>query len=52
MFPIVLPPYLPCPACDDIARRVTTPRLILPGTDSMSIQKETHDTNTVRMEGR
>jgi hypothetical protein len=29
-----------------------TPRLILPGTDSMSIQKLTQETATMRMEGR
>ena len=43
---------LPRPAWDDTASRVMTPRLILPGTDSMSIQKETHETATIRIEGR
>ena len=36
----------------ETASKVMTPRDILPGTDSMSIQKETQETATIRIEGR
>ena len=36
----------------ETAKSVITPKDILPGTDSMSIQKETQDTATIKMEGR
>ena len=43
---------LPSPACDDTANSVMTPKLILPGTLSKSIQKLTHDIATIRMDGK
>ena len=36
----------------ETANKVMTPRDILPGTDSMSIQKETQDTATISIDGR
>ena len=44
--------FLPCPVCDETANKVITPRLILPGTASISIQKETHEMATIKMEGK
>ena len=44
--------YIPSPACEETAKRVMTPKLILPGTESRSIQKLTQDMATMRMEGK
>ena len=52
IFPIEIKKFPPCPVCDETANKVITPRLILPGTASISIQKETHEMATIKMEGK
>ena len=37
---------------DETVRSVMTPRVTLAGTQSTSIQKETHEIETMRIEGR
>ena len=43
---------LPTPAWPDTASIVITPKLILPGTESRSIQNETHEIATIKIDGR
>ena len=38
--------------CDDTVSRVMTPSVTLAGTQSTSIQNETHEMPTIRMDGR
>lgn len=37
---------------EETVRRVVTPRVVLPGTESTSIQKETQDMTTIRIVGK
>ena len=37
---------------DDTVNKVITPRVTLAGTQSTSIQKETHEIDTIKMEGK
>lgn len=38
--------------CEETARRVVTPSVVLPGTESTSIQKETQEITTMRIVGK
>ena len=39
-------------ALDDIVNKVVTPSVVLPATDSTSIQNDTHDTTTMSVVGK
>ena len=43
---------LPTPAWPDTASIVITPKLILPGTESRSIQNDTQEIATIKIDGR
>ena len=43
-------PFLPADLLETV-RRVVTPSVVLPATESTSIQKETHEMTTIRIEG-
>ena len=43
---------LPLPVWEDTVSKVITPKLILPGTASISIQNETQEIATIIMEGK